>query len=294
MPLVVGGTALVVLFVASISGLSVPPSKLSPEDKAAAEHHEHDGHNHGPAEGGGMPMMEIPKLNFDDYLAKTKKKLHPQVLDKIEKLEAEHAQETDAHKKAHLVEELGQAYYDIKKYDLASYYFVEYGILENSEKYLTFASQIITEHIGSQQDAEVQFWMGANGVRAIEKMLESRPQDKDLRMDLALMYIDHAGQPMQGVAQLQSIIAEDSSDFRANIILGEMAIQSRQFDKAVERGKLILRYHPKSWEARVFMAYAYHNLGNKEEAIKLLNEAKQFNTAKEFHQDVDSYLQTMK
>lgn len=290
LPIILGAIALVVLYVSSLFGLTVPPSKLSPEHVHAAD----DGHNHAPkTDANGMPVMDIPQLDFESYLTKVKKKLHPKILENIEKLEKELAQSTDNHEKAHLLESLGMQYYEIKRYELASYYFVEYGFLENSEKYLTFASQIITEHLNTIEEPEVRFWMGANGVRALERLVELHPKDADIRIDLALMYIDGAGQPMKGVGELQSVVSDDSSNFRANIILGEMAIKSRQFDKAIERGNLILRYHPKSWEARVFMAYAYHNLGNKDEALRLLNEAKQFNTNKEFHKDVDSYIQSM-
>lgn len=290
LPLILGVVALIILYISSLYGLAIPPSKLSPEHQHTAD----DGHNHTPQiDENGMPVMDIPQLDFDSYLTKNKKKLHPQILENIEKIEKELAQTSDSHEKAHILEKLGKQWYDIKKYEMASYYFVEYGILENSEKYLTFASQIISENLNTIEEPEVKFWMGANGVRALEKLVELHPKDVDTRIDLALMYIDGAGQPMKGVGELQSVVSEDSSNFRANIILGEMAIKSRQFEKAIERGNLILRYHPKSWEARVFMAYAYHNLGKKEDAIRLLNEAKQLNKNKEFQQDVDSYIQSI-
>lgn len=290
LPIIIGALALIILYISSLAGLTIPPSKLSEEHQHSAD----DGHTHGPkTDENGMPVMDIPQLDFEKYLTKIKKKFHPQILENIEKLEKEIAQTTDSHDKAHLIESLGKQYYEIKRYEMASYYFVEYGFLENSEKYLTFASQIITENLNSIEEPEVRFWMGANGVRALEKLVELHPKDADIRIDLALMYIDGAGQPMKGVGELQTVVSEDSSNFRANIILGEMAIKSRQFEKAIDRGNLILRYHPKSWEARVFMAYAYHNLGNKDEALRLLNEAKKFNTNNEFQKDVDSYIQSM-
>jgi len=284
LPLTLGGFALVALFIGYLFGLNVPPAPKMSE--VATHEHDHD-------EVTNAPMMNIPQLDFEDYLAKTKKKLHPQILEDINKLEAELQSAQNIHDTAHVYEKLAQKWYDIKKYEFAAYYFAEFGILENSEKYLTFASQIVNEHIGTIPEQEVKFWMGAQGARALEKLVEQKPKDKDLKMDLALMYIDNAGQPMKGVAELQAIVAEDSSNFRANMILGEMAIQSRQFDKAVDRCQLILRYHPKSWEARVILAYAYHNLNQNEDAKRLLNEAKELNNNPEFHADVDKYLQSI-
>lgn len=285
-PLIIGAMALVLLFVGAVGGLTVPPSKLDPN--AQTEEHNHDHDHEAP------PMMQRPEMNFAQYLEKTKKKLHPQILQVIEKLESDLSNAKDNHAKGHALESLGKQWYDIKRYEMAAYYFVEYGILENSEKYLTFASQIVNDHIQTIQEDDVKFWMGDNGVRALKKLVEMHPEDKDLKMELALMYIDNAGLPMNGVAELQAVVAADSSDFRANMILGEMAIQSRQFDKAVERCKLIIKHHPKSWEARVIMAYAYHNLNQNEKAIQLLNEAKELNTTAEFRADVDKYLETIK
>lgn len=271
----VAAIVLVVLFIAAINGLSVPPKK-SPQPVAPAS-------------------AAAPKAaDFQEVLANEKKKLHPDVLRAIVQLEEKMAMTTDEAEKRQHMEEIGKKWIDIKKPVIGAYYFSELGFLENSEKKLTFASHLLNEGFKTVENAELRQWMAETAIKNLNKVLEMDPKNVDAKLELANIYIEGIGQPMQGVAQLQDIVRNDSSNFKANLILGQMAIESNQLDKAIERGQLVLKYHPKSWEARLFMAEANYRLGKKAEAIELLEEAKKYNPNDAFIQDVDRYIEKIK
>ena len=78
------------------------------------------------------------------------------------------------------------------------------------------------------------------------------------------------------------------------MMLGKLAVQSGQFEKAVKRFETILRQEPKNTEAMYFMAAAYKGLGNKEKAIALLEECKKLVNKPEFSKDIDQYINSFK
>src|SRR5699024_8187930 len=101
-----------------------------------------------------------------------------------------------------------------------------------------------------------------------------------------------AHQPMKGVEQLLDIVRRDSTNIPANVMLGKMAVQSGQLDKAIERGNTILRIDPKNINAYLFMGEAYKREGNKEKAIQLFTKAKEIMNNPSFSKDIDAYIAT--
>lgn len=276
-PIIIAGIALIVLFVLGINGLSVPPKKPMKE------------HNHAPA----MPP-KIEAASFESVLTAEKNKLHPQIQGEINALEEKVAQASSDNQKIIALENLAKKWVEIKRPSMGAYYFVEAGILENSEKKLTFASHLFNEAILTESKPEVKQWMAETAEKALKKVLEGDEHHVEAKMELATLYIEGMGQPMLGVAQLQEIVKNDSANFDANLVLGKMAIESNQLEKAVERGMLILKYHPASWEAYVLLAEAHVRQGMNDKAIGYLTEAKKHNKNPDFIKDVDQFIDKIK
>lgn len=270
---IISVVALVILFLLSISGLSVPKPKSGEKVEAP---------------------LAVKPANFDSFLAAEKKKLHPQVLGEINQMEFELEATSDPAQKAEILDKIGRKWLEVNKPLVGAKFIAESGFLDNSEKKLTFASHLMNKELHNMQDPGMRQWMTDLAERSLQKILEADPHNEDAKMELATLYIEGKGMPMQGVAQLQDIVRNDSSNFRANLVLGQMAIESNQLDKAIERAKLILRFHPESWEARILMAEAYVRMGDKENAINYLLEAKKWNTNPEFGKDVDEYINNIK
>ncbi|RYZ23168.1 MAG: tetratricopeptide repeat protein, partial [Chitinophagaceae bacterium] len=129
---------------------------------------------------------------------------------------------------------------------------------------------------------------------ALDKALALNPTNDTTRIDLAAVYIEGTGETMKGIEQLLTIVRQDSTNIPANIILGKMAVESGQLDKAVLRGETILRVDQDNVEARLFLAEALKRKGETAKAKQLFTEAKKIMKNPAFSKDMDEYMATFK
>jgi len=99
---------------------------------------------------------------------------------------------------------------------------------------------------------------------------------------------------MKGVTLLRDITSKDSTNIAANVILGKLAIQSGQFDKAIKRLELVLSLQAKNTEALYFLAEAYKGQGNKGKAIELFEKCKKMVNNPDFTKEIDQYINSFK
>jgi tetratricopeptide (TPR) repeat protein len=245
--------------------------------------------------------MNLPApIVFDSLLLPAQRLLSPAALSDIkaqEKIIAD-PQANNADKVLAL-EALGKLWQGFKNRPIAAHYFAESGKLENSEKKLNFAAHLLTEEIAHEQNPSIKQWMAYEALGCYGKLLEINPKNDTVQIDMAVMYIQGSGEAMKGVELLLSLVGKDSTHIRGNMVLGQMAIQSGQFDKAIARGNTILRVEPKNIEAHMFLAEAYKRKGQNEknaEAITkakaLFTEAKNIMNNPEFSKEMDEYMKT--
>ena len=75
--------------------------------------------------------------------------------------------------------------------------------------------------------------------------------------------------------KLSSVIARDSTQYRAHLLLGEVFAQQHMYDSAVLQMQAAVRYAPKSSRAHAYLAFAYARAGRRADAereLKALNE----------------------
>ena len=78
------------------------------------------------------------------------------------------------------------------------------------------------------------------------------------------------------------------------MILGKLAIQSGQFDKAERRLAMVVSRQPDNTEAMYFLAEAYKGLGQKEKAVEWFEQCKKLVNNPDFSAEIDRYMQSMK
>lgn len=243
------------------------------------------------------PMMggqEIKSLNFDSLLAVVKAKLPPETQTNISLLENNITRGDIKEQQVADYESLGKIWLQSKKSNvIAAHYFGLSGKLENSEKKLNFAAHLLSEELKSDEELmpSMKSWIEKEAIEYYTASLVINPLNDTVKIDLAIVYMD-ANNPMKGVEQLLDIVRRDSTNIPANVMLGKMAIQSGQLDKAIERGNTILRVDPKNIDAHLFLGEAYKRDGNKEKAIQLFTEAKKLMDNPAFSKDIDAYIAT--
>lgn len=287
---------------AATAGIYWGTSNVKPATKPVAAEHNHsadDGHDHGPAENGGGPMMGgamgmVPPANFDSLLAATKKKLvSPQTAAEINHLETDAITNKDPKAQAASYKALGDRWQKMSQYGIAAHYYAEAGNLENSEKILNFAAHLFQEALSEEKDAAVRQWLAEGRIASLNKVVSINPQSDTLEMDVAITMIDR-GDVMNGVFKLRDFAEKHPQNIRAQVTLGKMAVQSNQADKAIERGNKVLAMDKNNVEARLFMGEAYKMQGDMDKAIELFTEAKAIMKNPDFTKDVDAYIATFK
>lgn len=244
-----------------------------------------------PQANGAMPAA-MPVADFDSLLNITKKKLSPEASAMITAQE-QLLQSGNESVSAHAYDSLGRIWQQNKYLGIAAHYYAENGKLENSEKKLNFAAHLYSEEMQTEKSPDVRQWLAEGAIDCYTKALVINPANDSARFELANIYINEAGQTVAGVQQLLRIVQDDPSTLPANLVLGSMAIESGQYDKAIDRGELILKYHKDNWQARLFMAEAYKQLGKKDKAIEMLDEALKYNKDPDFAKDVTAYKKTL-
>ena len=79
---------------------------------------------------------------------------------------------------------------------------------------------------------------------------------------------------MKGIMLLREVVSKDSTHINAQLNLGLFAVQSGQYDKAIERFERILQMKPEFTEAYLYLGQTYASMGKKDKAIEALEKFK--------------------
>lgn len=232
--------------------------------------------------------------SLDSILTASRKQLPKTAVDEVTTIENELAATRDSSRMAAVFLRLAHVYDTNKVYPAAAYYGAKAAKLENSEKKLNFAGQFFLDLMHQDSSASMQLWEAQEAVDCFKRSMEINPDNDTTKMALAAGYIEGTGETMQGVQLLLGITREKPDNIPANMMLGKLAIQSGQFDKAIKRFDTILKLEPRNTEAMYFLAEAYKGKGDKQKAIQLFEECKKLVNKPEFSKDIDQYINSFK
>lgn len=277
-------SALAITLVIYFGGNTVKPSIKSQNVFMSQE----DDHEHTNAM--GMPLADPIAFNKLEELALLK--VSPETRKQISAVQAKLNQSQELKTQIANYEELGKVWLDNKNRKIAAHYFLLSGKLENSEKKLNFAAHLLSEELHHEQDPSVRQWMVNTAEEAFQKSLAINPNNDTTKIDFAQLYIEGAGDVMKGVGILLAIVDKNPKHIPVNVILGRMAVESGQYEKAIERANTILKQEPEHLEAHLFLGEAYKRSGDIEKAIETFNAAKKILNNPEFSKDIDNYIES--
>jgi tetratricopeptide (TPR) repeat protein len=248
----------------------------------------------------GAAQPAIAQFDINQYITQTKQKLTATQLLTLGKLENSvtrgdvHTQQIEANK------QLANFWKDsIGTFEPYAYYLSQSVKLENSEKNLTFAAQLILDNVRGEQDPAKLNWKTEQAIALFEQAIKLNPESDDLKIGLGSCYIygkGRTGKPeetMKGIQQLLAVVKKDSSNMRAQLVLGVGGFVSGQFDKAIERLTKVVKAEPGNLEAVAFLADAYASKGNKAEAIKWYRVMKQIANDPGYDKEIDQRIKML-
>lgn len=180
------------------------------------------------------------------------------------------------------------------------YYISKASQLENSEKSLTFAAHLMLDNLRMQQNEQLLGWMHGESVALFEQALAINPGNDDNRIGLGSTYIygkgryGDASQTMKGIQEVLTVARRDSTNMKAQLILGVGGMVSGQFDKARDRFLTVISNEPNNLEAIAYLADTYAALGEKQEAIRWYNKSKELVNNPHYSKEVDQRIKQLK
>jgi tetratricopeptide (TPR) repeat protein len=156
---------------------------------------------------------------------------------------------------------------------LAPYLYFTYraALLENSEKSLTFAAQLLVDNLLTPDaPPALQPWIAGNAKVLLEKALVINPNNDSAKINLGACYLfgNLSDNPMQGITKIKEVVDTDSTNSYGQFILALGGKKSGQYDKAIERFLTVLKIKPNHIEAMIHLAECYELTNQKEKAIE--------------------------
>ena len=247
--LVSGGFLLLILLF--FFGNTIPPKKIT----AVTENTPH------------QPKV----IETDKILAHAKEKLTPGQLQKITSLGNSVKRGDVKNQQLSVYKQLAAFWGDtIKLFEPYAYYTAQAAKLENSEKSLTFAAHLFLSNLKTESDPSMQNWLATNAKDLFQQALEINPSNDSSKIGLGACYIfgNISENPMEGIAAIREVVQRNPDNMFGQMILGLGGIKSGQFDRAIERFKIVAGKQPDNLEATLNLAEAYDRKGDKPDAIK--------------------------
>ena len=156
---------------------------------------------------------------------------------------------------------------------LAPYLYFTYSaaLLENSEKSLTFAAQLLVDNLLSPDaPPALQPWIAGNAKVLLEKALVINPKNDSAKINLGACYLfgNLSDNPMQGITKIKEVVDVDSTNAYGQFILALGGKKSGQYDKAIERFLKVIKIQPNQIEAMIHLAECYELTDQKALAIE--------------------------
>ena len=144
------------------------------------------------------------------------------------------------------------------------------GSLQNQERAARL-HRLATELAYVQEDSSLLQQYGRQGLEFAEAVLAEDETNEDALLDKGLLIVNAGlSNPMQGILSIRRVLEINPDNVAAGLQLGRFAIQTGQFDKAVERLERVVALEPGLEGAKFDLAYAYQQSGQTEKARPLL------------------------
>jgi outer membrane protein len=131
-------------------------------------------------------------------------------------------------------------------------------------------------------------------IEAYDKAIQLNPDNLQALTSKGVCYVEGTGNPMEGITILREVLSKDSTFAEAHFQLGMFAIQSGQFEKALDRMEKVLKINPAYITAHLYKGQVYQQMGNLNEAIRSLEMYRDLSNEPEVKAQVNEYLVKLK
>ena len=168
---------------------------------------------------------------------------------------------------------LSDKFAQLQKFDSAAFYAEKAALLSPSVENLVRTGDRYYEAYGFAIDDQKAKNLGAKTREYYQKALDQNPGLLAAKANMAMTYVNTEN-PMQGILMLREVIDTDPTNELALFNLGILSMRSNQYSKAADRFRQILTNNPANTKAKFYLGLSLVELGDKEQASKVLSEVK--------------------
>lgn len=231
-------------------------------------------------------------LTIESASQTAKQSLNANLAQQITELENQ-LQLAEASEKVKLQRQLASKWDDVNQPAPSAFYFELLAKSGNNYADWIKSGDLFTDAYQSEKDSLIQPALVQKAIGTYQKALELNPASLEAKTGLGVAYVSGTPNPMQGITLLLEVVKQDPKNAKANLNLGLFSIKSGQFDKAVNRFKTVLEVKPTP-DAWFYLASAYENLGQKDDAIAAYEKSKELAADPNLSRYVDSKVQELK
>ncbi|MCF2503517.1 tetratricopeptide repeat protein [Dyadobacter sp. CY107] len=168
---------------------------------------------------------------------------------------------------------LSDKFAQLQKFDSAAFYAEKAALLSPSVENLVRTGDRYYEAYGFAIEDQKAKNLGAKTREYYQKALDQNPGLLAAKANMAMTYVNTEN-PMQGILMLREVIDTDPTNELALFNLGILSMRSNQYSKAADRFRQILTNNPANTKAKFYLGLTLVELGDKEQARKVLSEVK--------------------
>lgn len=235
------------------------------------------------------PTQGDSQSSVDYLIAQAKEELNPNQLSSIASWELALESASTSNKVA-LYDSLATSWLVIKNPYLAGYYYQKKANLDlNVESHLLGARQYYRAFTTLKDSAFKESSL-LEATKLFEKAQEIEPENEEIKLELALCYIENPANPMQGISLLRELVEKNPKNENAIFNLGLLSMRSGQYDKAIDRFEQILEFAPERHELFLYIADSYVQIGENDKAIVYFSRFKSKTKDQSLRDEIDKYI----
>lgn len=202
----------------------------------------------------------------------SKQSINPSIAQEISSLEEQLTKAVGDEKLA-LLEQLAQKWDDVAKSAPQGFIYMEMANITPKLEYWLKSGDAFRMAYANLQDTAMATELNRLAIQSYEKATQLDGNSLEAKTGLGAAMVTGSGNPMAGIALLREVVEKDPKNIQANKTLGLFSLQSRQFDKAIERFNTVVELQPDA-ESYFYLATGYENIGLKNEAIAAFQKSK--------------------
>ena len=201
-----------------------------------------------------------------------------------------------------LQKKLAKFWDDVNQPAPAAFYYQAIAVKENTFSDWAIAGGRFNDAFRFVQDTVAQPSFVLNAIACYKNAVKMQPANLDAKTGLGIAYVNQTslgitdadgGSPMQGIMLLLDVVKQEPGNLNANFNLGMFAINSHQYEKAVQRFKTVIAIKPTA-DAYFYIAESYKQLGMKKEAIDDYQKCRVMVPDTTFDKRIDEYIKELK